>query len=117
MDSTTIRQVRLLIADVDPDREILTDDDIVDFLKIENESVKLAAASALDAIASSEAMVSKVIKTQDLSTDGARTSDALRKHAAALREQVNKSENDSESSFSVVPFSRCSPELTEEWWR
>lgn len=117
-----IRQVRLLISDVDPARQVLTDDDVLDFLTIENGSVKLAAAGALDAIASSEVLVGKVIRTQDLSTDGSKVAEQLRAHAAALREQVAiaNADGDDGSQFTVVA-AEGHPHLMvwgrhHEWW-
>lgn len=87
--TTPVGQVRLLIADVDPDGQVFTDDQLNGYLSITHQSVKRAAADALDAIATSEALISKVITTQDRSTDGAKVADALRKHAAALRKRAD----------------------------
>lgn len=109
----TVRQVRLIIADVDPDRQVLTDDDVIGFLTLEGESVKLAAAAALEAIATSETLVGKVIRTQDLSTDGAKVAADLRAHAASLRAQVAAVDADGDDDgFSVVGFGHHRPELT-----
>jgi hypothetical protein len=58
------------------------------FLALEGDVVKLAAAQAIDVNADDEALTSKVIRTQDLTTDGAKLADSMRKHAAALREQA-----------------------------
>jgi hypothetical protein len=107
--------VRLLISDVDPDTPLLTEAQIIQLLTLEGGNVKLAAAQALDAIASSEALVSKAIKTQDLSTDGPKTAEALRKHAAALRTQAaDQAAADDEGFFDVVDIAGdpTSPELT-----
>lgn len=109
MDPQSIRQVRLLISDVDPSREVLSDDDVVGFLDLEGGVVKLAAAQALDSIASSETLVGKVIRTQDLSTDGAKVAADLRAHAASLRAQAAAEEGD---DFAVVGFGTPRPELT-----
>lgn len=49
---------------------------------------RLAAAAALDALATNEAYVQKVQRLPGLETDGARTALAIRGHAAALRAQV-----------------------------
>lgn len=49
---------------------------------------KLAAADALDIIASNEAMIVKRIEMLDLKTDGPAVADSLRKHAKALRDAV-----------------------------
>lgn len=111
-----IRQVRALIADTDPTRRVLEDPNIVDYLDLEAGVVKLAAATALDAIASSESLVGKVIRSQDLSTDGTKVAADLRAHAASLRAQVAEGDavgsGDDESEFSVVGFGRPRPELT-----
>lgn len=110
--TTPLMQVRLLIADLVTTSQVLTDEQITGYLGLEGEVVKLAAADALDAIASSEALVSKVIKSQDLSTDGPKTAEALRKHAASLREQVDE---DDEGYFDIVDFDPypSPPELAE----
>lgn len=52
------------------------------------DSIRLAAASALDAIASSQALIQKRLNILDLKTDGPAVADALRKHAVSLRSQV-----------------------------
>jgi hypothetical protein len=85
-----VSNVRLLISDTSPasSGQIFTDAEIQAFLDLEDGGVKLAAAQALDAIASNEAMVSKRIKTLDLQTDGPAVAKSLREHASALREQV-----------------------------
>jgi hypothetical protein len=85
--ATDLGRVRLLVPDLDEAALLFTDAQLAALLDMEG-SVKLAAAQALDVVASSEAMVSKVIKTQDLSTDGAKVSAELRARAAALREAV-----------------------------
>jgi hypothetical protein len=84
---TDVQKVRLLIADLDSANYTLTDDQVTGYLTIEGGSVKLAASTALEAIATSEALISKVIKTNDLSTDGAALAKELRAHAKILREQ------------------------------
>ena len=56
-------------------------------LLLENSRVKRTAAMCLEVIASNEAYTQKVISLLDLSTDGAKTSDALLKRAAILRKQ------------------------------
>lgn len=83
---TDISTVRLLISDLD-DPPIFSDDEITAFLTLEGDAVKLAAAQALDAIASNEALVSKRIRTLDLQTDGPAVAKELRAHATALRAQ------------------------------
>lgn len=86
--STSAGRVRLLATDTDVDNAIFQDSEINAFLTMEGDSVKLAAATALDQIASSEALIQKRIKLLDLQTDGPAVAAELRKHAAALRRQA-----------------------------
>lgn len=83
-----ITQVRGIIADTDEAHQLLPDQHINAFLHVEDGNVKLAAAQALDTIASSESLISKKIRSQDLSTDGPAVAKDLREHAARLRTQV-----------------------------
>ena len=46
-----------------------------------------AAAACIDMLATNEALVSKKIRTEDLSTDGAAVANSLRAHAIVLRAQ------------------------------
>lgn len=78
--------VRLLISDL-AEPPTFSNFEIQAFLTLEGDVVKLAAAQALDAIASNEALVSKRIRTLDLQTDGPAVAKALRDHANSLREQ------------------------------
>lgn len=65
-----------------------TDDEVSGFLTLESQSVKRAAAQAIDVVASNEALVSKVIVDRHLQTNGAATAKALRDHANTLRQQA-----------------------------
>lgn len=98
-----VGQVRLLITDQDPDERLFSDEEILGFLALEV-GVKRAAAAALDVIASSEVLVSKVITTQDRSTNGAAVADALRKHATALRVQADQEDAETDSFFYITPL-------------
>lgn len=114
--TTAAGQVRLLINDDDETREVFSDDAITGFLAMENQSVKRAAAQALDIIASDEALTSKYIRTQDLTTDGPKVAESLRKHAAALRAQADAAdESADEGFFQIIPTGgpTAFPELTE----
>jgi len=101
--TTDVGKTRLLIPDTDEANLLLDDDQIGAFLALEG-SVKLAAAQALDTIASSEAMVSKVIRTQDVSTDGAKVAAELRARAAELRRQVDEGVGDDTVGLQIVDF-------------
>lgn len=97
--------VRLLIADTNPATRMFSLRQVAQFLRLNGDNARRAAAQALDVIAANEALVSKVIKTKDLSTDGAKVADALRKQAAELRRQADTGEDsDDESGFEIVEF-------------
>lgn len=84
--TTNTGRVRLLINDTDID-PVFSDEEIGVFLALEGDSVKLAAAQALDTIADDEALTSKVIRSQDLSTNGPSVAAGLRARAKDLRTQ------------------------------
>lgn len=98
--SSDVGKVRLLIPDnkgayVPPDEQpamyIFEDEEISTFLILET-GLRRATALALEVIASNEALVLKVIKLLDITTDGAKVSDALLKRAALLRKQAGDDE-------------------------
>lgn len=113
-ESDDVRRVRLLLNDVDPTEQVFTEQDLDDFLALEGGIVKLAAAQAIDTNASNELLASKVLRSQDWQTDGAKLADALRKHATALREQHYRDVDDADDGyFEVVDAPGRWPELTE----
>lgn len=92
--ATPVGKVRLLIADTNPSALILETDQVEGYLVMNGagktvatlSQVRRAAADAMDAIATSEALVGKVMRTADgTTTDGAKLADSLRKQAATLR--------------------------------
>lgn len=110
-------QVRLLLNDVDEANLVFTAAEITAFLAIEGGAVKLAAAQAIDAQATNEALAAKVLRDADgKSTDGAKLADSMRKHAANLRAQHAATVADAdEGYFTIVSFGDAAafPELTE----
>lgn len=104
--STDIGQVRLLAADTDPASQLLLDPQIQALLAMEGGNVKRAAAQALDVIASSEALVSKVISMNGLSIDGTKVAAELRSRASELRRQVDDGDGDDSVGFDIVDFDR-----------
>lgn len=113
MATDPVDQVRLLIADTNPADQVLTDAQILTFLDIEGHVVKCAAAAALEAIATSETLVSKKIRTQDLQTDGPAVAAELRARAAGLRQQA--SDDEQAELWDIVPMTDGRrPELTED---
>lgn len=100
---TDAGKVRLLLNDVDEPTAVFKDDEIAAFLALEGGNVKLAAAQAIDTNADNEALASKVLRTQDLQTDGAKLADALHKRAQALRDQNDKAiEIDDDGFFQII---------------
>lgn len=97
-----IHAVRLLMADVGS-QQYLTDQHLTGYLSLNDQDVRRAAADALDAIATSEALVGKVITSQNLTTDAAKLADTLRKHADRLRAQADRADEDADDfAFDVV---------------
>ncbi len=113
-------QVRLLVSDVNEANFILTDEMVDGYLARYGVSafdpvtprapINRAAADALDAIASSEALVSKVMQTVDgLQTDGAKVANSLRTRADSLRRQADREEEQTadgaqDAYFGVASF-------------
>ena len=107
-DPTTDRgMVRLLITDTDGSDPIFSDTEIDAFLTLNSNSVLLAAAQALDVMAVNEAMVLKVIKLLDLTTNGAAVAKALNDKADALRAQAADADQDFDwAEMDLGAFSR-----------
>lgn len=109
-------KVRLLIADLDEAEPVVSDDIIGGYLLLNDGSVMLAAADSLDAIATSEVMLGKKIRTQDLNTDGPAVAAELRTQAAKIRARAVE-ESGAGSFFDVIPFGHTGrPEGTEYGW-
>jgi hypothetical protein len=94
--ATAIGRVRLLATDLDEVAPLLSDAQVQALLDLEAGRVRRAAAQALDTIASSEALVSKKIRTLDLQTDGPAVAAELRARARSLREQDDQLGDDGE---------------------
>lgn len=77
----------------------------------------LAAADAVQALATSEILISKVIKTEDLETDGAKVANALLIHARQLRDQARRLQDaEDQSAFDIVAFKRYPKYGWGAWW-
>lgn len=94
--TTSIGLVRARIRDVVEARALFSDEVLSAFLIAERDNWKRCAALCLETIATNEALILKVIKELNLSTDGAKLADSLMKQAQKLRDQA-----DEEDSFSV----------------
>lgn len=115
--STPLGQVRLLTADIDEASFLVSDSAIQGYLNM-NRGPFRAAASVLDAMATSEVLLAKVIKTQDVATDGAKVAAELRAQAAALRARADEEDahlaGDAENFFGFIPFVADGPLEGEE---
>lgn len=102
-----IRQVRGLIADM-ATPPLLDDQIITSYLELQGWeegarwAVYRAAADALDAIAVSEVLVSKKIRTQDLSSDGPAVSAELRRTAEGLRTRADDEDPEFGGVFEII---------------
>ncbi len=104
--STAIGQVRLLIPDTeqlgDTPAYLFSDPQIQAFLSLYTNNVKRAAAQAKSVLATSEALINKVIKTYDFQTDGAKLGAELRAQAAELRAEADKDDLEEASDTFLV---------------
>ncbi|MFA4972446.1 MAG: hypothetical protein WC683_07515 [bacterium] len=102
--STDRGKVRLLSTDRKAARPIFDDDEIDAFLAMNGNEVKLAAAAALEQMASNEAMVLKVISNNGLSTNGAAVAQALMARAAKLREEYQQQADEDFCGFDIAEY-------------
>ena len=74
--------------------------------------IKRAAAKGMRAIAVSEALIQKVIRTEDLQTDGAKTANALLAAARDLEEEADRDDEDEDEqyAFAIVDFQPLPPD-------
>jgi len=100
--TTPVGQVRLHTADLD-ETPVVSDEIINGFLTMHGGDVLLAAADVLDAVATTELLLSKKIRTQDLSTDGPAVALELRRKAAELRTRALEASG-AGAWFDVVGF-------------
>lgn len=100
--STVVGKLRLMIPDNNAEVHNFEDDELDAFYALEASNLKRATALALETIASNEAMVLKVVKTLDVTTDGAKVSDALLKRAKLLRDQADNDEAADSAGFDVA---------------
>lgn len=100
---TAVEQVRVLIPDLSVSDPLFTDAEIGTFLEIYADNVRMAAAAAIDAVAVNEALLYKVVRTDDLQVNGVSGAEVLRKRAQALREEASGDDE----AFVIVFAPRC----------
>lgn len=88
--TTDAGRVRLLIPDTNTTTAVFSDDEIAAFLALNDGDVYAAAADAVETIASSEAMVGKMISINGLSTNGAYVCNALLSRSRMLRARATE---------------------------
>ncbi len=123
--TTDAGRLRLLISDVqDSPKQIFSDQEIAAFLSLSAGRVLRGAALALETIASDQALRSKVIRTQDVQTNGAQLAEALLKHADRLRREDDDQAEDVDGfGFEIVQFQPYGPRAAElaevdlRWYR
>ncbi len=99
--TTDVGKVRALLGDTDPTNVSLgsgtymyfSDDEIGAFLTMYGDNVKLAAARCLETIAASQALLLKSWSSDDLTVNGDKIAESLRKIAAQLREEALQDES------------------------
>lgn len=91
--NTNIGIIRTIIQDKNIEQRLFEDDELTVLLALNGSDVRLTAAAALDIMASNQAMILKVIRLLDLSTDGAAVARALREHANQLRDDVAETDS------------------------
>lgn len=106
-------QVRLLTADLDEAKPLLSDELLEGYLQMEGQKVLRAAAAALDAMATSDILISRKIRTQDLQTDGPAVAAALRAQAQALRIRADAEDADGAALFEIIPNGATFAEAAE----
>lgn len=94
MDDTTLRLVRLNLADPDNGSPLLSNDDLHALYTSVGGNQARTIAAALRVIAASEVLVSKKIRTQDLSTDGPAVAAELRAQAKWWDDKADAEDND-----------------------
>lgn len=133
--STELGRLRALIPDVDQNdfsdsgepSYLFSDQHLNAYLALYGSSssqvgkVKRAAASALTAIATSEALISKVIRTEDLQTDGAKLATALLSAAGRLNREAEdddeRADDLDDGAFAIVDFEPMPRDYFSSTWR
>jgi len=99
--STDVGQVRVLLGDTVAENvssgvseyNYFGDDELNAFLTMYGDNVKLAAARGLETISMSQALLLKSWSSDDLTVNGDRIAESLRKLAAQLREEALQEES------------------------
>jgi hypothetical protein len=116
MALTDIEIVRLNITDTGTE-QLFTDEQLSAWLDQFGGSINRATYRALVTIATSEVLVSKKIRTQDLATDGPAVADSLLKLAGTYKADADTEDATAGFSFEVIPLADpFKPEGAEYRW-
>lgn len=112
-----IALTRLYVADThdDPSKRLLSDQQVEALLEANSWSVYRTAAEALRIIATSEVLVSKVIRTQDLQTSGDRVAERLQSLANSYDAKADDEEIESDGAIHFIPSGGRGRLETEEY--
>lgn len=96
-------------------KDVLAANYLQNLLDLNGGVVHLAAADALEIVASDRLLTLQVVDTPEVKVDGAKVSAELRARAKALREQYAATVNDEGGTFDIVDYVPYPwpPELTE----
>jgi hypothetical protein len=119
----SVQLMRYLIPDVEQidwndtgeSSYLFTEEHLEGLLELNNGRVKRAAADAVEALGTSEAYISKVIKSEDLQTDGAKVANALFVRARQLRDSDREDEGREAAEFFKI--ARFQPRPPNYGWR
>jgi len=114
--ATNVGIIRNIIRDADITAAFFTDEEIESFLTLNSDNVRLAAAEALDSWASDEAMVQKVLKLLDLSTNGPAVAATLRAHADRQRMLAEQEDEASDAGFDIAEMALGPFSWREQIW-
>jgi hypothetical protein len=124
--ATDIGKVRALLGDTEAENVesgigeymYFGDDEIAAFLTMYGDNVKLAAARCLETISMSQALLLKSWTSDDLTVNGDRIAESLRKLAAQLREEALQDEaSEYFNMISMFVDANHDGELDEyRWW-
>lgn len=110
-----VGDVRALIPDIeplanpnrpsDPPEPMFSDAHLTALLRINGGNVRLAAADACEALGTSEALILKVITTEDLATNGAALMGRYLERARQMRQAAAAASRDDEwGDIQFIPF-------------
>ena len=113
---TPIDIIRLNITDTaEPPSQLFRDEQLQAWLTQYDGSINRATYRALVTIATSTVLVSKKIRTQDLTTDGPAEAAALLALAKTYKDEADATDADAGSFFEIVPFGGVRGNEAEEY--